>query len=268
MSGAALAAALAAGAAAQGLPTPPTGYAAVEEPVKPPVVALYSRPVWEGEVLLGLERHEKVDGAPSLEAFARQLGAPWGPVKRRRGGRSFQVYEDIVIESFVRPLPAEDPHASVLGSDIAPARLSLFERRRFPPGGDAYRLQRCRERGAWSVLKGYRRALARGAAAEEVRAVLDGASSDLLAACLGKRALAAMRAGEPVKDIPKPSMYRLRIMARDEWAHGAERLLERESVHLRDAPDAIWAVRYRAPERVYRRHREDFLDFAAGLQLP
>lgn len=251
--------------AAEPLLPPPTGYAAVED-AKPPVVALFSKELWDGEATLAVERHDKQDGEPGLEAFVRQLGAPSSPRRRKADGRVFALHEGIPVESVVRRLPEQDPYAQALGSDIPPPRLSVFEKRRFAPGGDAYKLYRCREKGAWGLLRDYRRARELGRGAEYALQRLSGGA--LVPICFGKALWGRMQRGEAVEDVPEPWMARLRVMARDEWATGAVRRAELETVYVKDTPEAIWAVRYRAPERSYETHQDEFLGFLAGLRLP
>jgi hypothetical protein len=61
----------------------------------------------------------------------------------------------------------------------------------------------------------------------------------------------------------KPSLYRLRLMAREEWAYGASMKVEREAVHLRDAPGGFYALRLRAPKDRFAEELPGFLRFAA-----
>ena len=249
--------------AAEPLIPPPTGYVRADD-ARPPVVAMFSKTLWDGEATFTVERHEKKDGGPALEAFVRQLGAPAGPTRRKVGRQVFTLYEEIPLETVLRRLGEQDPYAAVLGSD-EPPRLSFLERRRFAVGGEAYRLYRCREKDAWDKLHDYGRAQELGRGAEHAHRL---AAEGLMPVCFGNATWGRMQRGEPVEDIPKPSGYRLRIMARDEWATGAVRRPELESVYVHDAPDAIWAVRYRVPERAQKKYRGEFLGFLAGLTLP
>ncbi len=57
-------------------------------------------------------------------------------------------------------------------------------------------------------------------------------------------------------------MYRLRILARDEWRHGAARRVERECVHLMDWEGGFLALRFRSPRDTYR---QEFASFEAFL---
>lgn len=240
------------------LPGPPTGYVAAEPPARSPVLALYTRSVWDGEVTISVERHPKQDGSPTVEAFLRQLGGKTA----KRG--ELEVIEDVPLESFPRRISEEDPYAAELGSEDPPD-LGFFERRTFPIGGEAYRLYRCRRHAAWELLEAYRKALEEGKAAAFAATELAGNRPGVVSGCFGKASLAAMRRGEAVEDVPKPSMAQLRLMAREEWSFGAVRRLERESLHVLDSADAITVVRYRAPERVYRRDEGDFLRLIGRL---
>ncbi|MBI5202330.1 MAG: hypothetical protein HY925_12140 [Elusimicrobia bacterium] len=251
-------------ALAEPLLPPPTGYARADD-VRPPVLAQFSKTLWDGEVSFTVERHERKDGDPTLESFVRQLGAPAGPTRRKAKGKVFALYEEIPIETVLRRLPEQDPYAQSLGAAVPPPRLSFLESRRFHPGGEAYRLYRCRERGAWSRLNAYRDAVELGRGAEFARRL---EADGLMPVCFGNGIWNRMQRGEAIEEIPKPSGYRLRIMARDEWATGAVRRPELETVWIHDSPDAIWAVRCRVPERAHKKYRGDFLSFLAGLSLP
>jgi hypothetical protein len=61
-------------------------------------------------------------------------------------------------------------------------------------------------------------------------------------------------------------MYRLRIMAREEWTYGASKKVESECVHVRPAGDGFYALRFRAPKPDYESERAVFDRFLLGFQ--
>ncbi|MFH1726162.1 MAG: hypothetical protein ABII00_16255 [Elusimicrobiota bacterium] len=249
----------------------PEGYRRSEGRLTAPVVAVFSKDVYEGEAAIVVERYSEADGnAVSKESFLRNLNPRPGEVSLGRhsiGGRSFEVYHGIEFTSFDRRIQPNDPYADALGAAIRPPRLSLFERRRFPPGGNAYRLYRCRKLGAWGLLGDYRRLRAKERL-EEFQAEHGGRGDRrLLATCFGSTVAWAVAQGETVPRIPKPSRRRLRIMAREEWTHGASRRVERECVHLRDIPGGFLVLRFRAARHSFRREHEAFETFLSLLSL-
>ena len=244
----------------------PAGYQAVGT-VSAPIVAFYAKRLYDGEAALIVERYLKEQGA-DIGAFVRNLNFNERPrLKRRRiGGKTFEIYEGLSLESVTRVIPASDPYADALGNG-PPPRLSLFESHRFLAGGEAYRLYRCRKVGAWGVLGRYRRMKEKG---EDLFSFMskdfDALTRNRVAACFGSGVLLAMSKWEEVPDFPKPSLYRLRIIARQEWATGAASRAESECIHIRPVPDGFYAVRFRAPEADFARERAAFDEFILGFE--
>ena len=244
----------------------PVGYQAVGL-VSAPIVAFYAKRLYDGEAALIVERYPREQGA-DIGAFVRNLNFNERPrlVRRRIGGKTFEVYEGLSLESFVRVIPPSDPYADVLGGG-PPPRLSLFETHRFLSGGEAYRLYRCRESGAWGVLRSYRRLKEKDEVLFSFMSKdMDSLTRRRIAACFGPGILLAMSKAEDVPDFPKPSLYRLRMMARRERATGAASRKESECVHIRPVPDGFYAVRFRAPEADFARERAAFDEFLAGFE--
>lgn len=241
----------------------PEGYARMEGRLNAPVAAIFTKPVHGGEASLIVERYggewgEELD----RESFLRNL-TPAGqapPAGRHAlAGREFLVYHGLDFERYTHAVQAGDPYADYLGRRYPPPRLSLFENRRFAPGGQAYRLYRCRKLGAWGMLADYNRALRSGRLGE-FRRELQPADRRVLAACFGNHTLLLMETGKPAKAPPKPSLYKLRAIAREEWTMGASRSVERECVSLIDLPAGFLALRLRAP-------RHAFADEHAAFEL-
>ncbi|MFA5139972.1 MAG: hypothetical protein WC728_12135 [Elusimicrobiota bacterium] len=234
-----------------------------------PVAAMFIRTLPGGEADIVVERYtESADGI-SVKTFAENLGPKESArflTRHKVGDRTLEAYHGMDFESYARQISSEDPYSDSLGTGISPPRLSLLENRRFPKGGDAYRLYRCRKLGAWGILADYRRGLKKGQAAGSFWEGLPVADRRIVAACFGQAAAAAMRGGGEPPETAKPSRYRLRIMARDEWTHGAARLVERECVHIRPAQDGFWAVRLRAPRADFARAHEAFETFLGSFE--
>lgn len=245
---------------------PPPGYQQAAA-IAPPIVAYYSKRLYDGEAALMVERYKEADGA-DLGLFLRNLGLGPDPkpVKRKAGGAAFEVYEGLQVESFTRLITPEDPYSDALGTG-RPPRLSLFESARFPKGGEAYRFYRCRKLGAWGVLSRYRKLRARGEDLYPFETKeLDTPTRKILAACFGQGLLYAMTQGQEVPDVPKPSGYRLKIMAREEWAYGASKKVELECVHVRPVPGGFYVLRLRAPKSDFKAERPAFDRFMAAFQ--
>jgi hypothetical protein len=247
----------------------PQGYARAEGGGLP-VAAMFVRTLPGGEADIVVERYtESVDGI-GAETFAENLGPKESArflTLHKAGGKTLEAYHGMDFESYARQIPVDDPYSDSLGKSIAPPRLSLLEGRRFPKGGDAYRLYRCRKLGAWAILADYRRARGKGqAAGGSFWERLPPADRGIAAACFGRHAAAAMRDGAEAPEAAKPSRYRLRIMARDEWLHGAARVVDRECVHIRQAPDGFWAVRLRAPRPAFAREHKAFESFLGSFE--
>ncbi|HAH07221.1 MAG TPA: hypothetical protein DCM05_11985 [Elusimicrobia bacterium] len=245
---------------------PPPGYQQAAA-ISPPILAYYSKRLYDGEAVLMVERYFEADGT-DLGAFLRNLGLGPDPkpVKRKAEGKVFEVYEGLKVESFTRIITPEDLYADALGSG-KPPRLSLFESARFPVGGEAYRFYRCRKLGAWGVLARYRRLRAKGEDLYKFETQeLDTATRKVLSACFGQGFLYAMTQGQEVPDVPKPSGYRLKIMAREEWAYGASKKVELECVHLRPVAGGFYVLRFRAPKSDFKAERAAFDRFLAAFQ--
>jgi len=261
------AAALSSSAAAPALWAPaPEGYQAAG-PVSAPVVAFYAKRLYDGEADIIVERYLKAEGA-DIEVFTRNLESGVRPrlERRRIGDKTFELYEGLSLESFVRVLPPFDPYAGALGGG-PPPRLSLFESHRFLAGGEAYRLYRCRKEGAWTLLRRYRRLREKG---DDLYPFFNKDLNPLararFEACFGAGVLLAISKGEDVPDFPKPSLYKLRNMARREWATGAASRMESECVHIRPLSDGFYALRFRAPEADFARERAAFDEFLRSFE--
>jgi len=239
-------------AAAEGKPplfraAVPAGYAVSDGLMGAPVAAIMTKAMPDGEVAVTVELYGEADGGLDPESFVRRLspGTPPAPGRHVVDGKSFEVYHGIDFESFSRRIQVDDPHKASLGTITLPG-LSPLGRRKFPVGGDAYRLYRCRKLGAWGMLGDYRRAQRRG----EGKGFFDRLGTQdrrVLSACFGRTAVAAMEAGSPPPRVRKPAVRELRLMARDEWTHGASRRVERECVHIRPVPGGFFVLRLRAP---------------------
>lgn len=250
----------------------PKGYRRATGRLMRPVEAIFTRGLFSGEASIVVERYGDGDGV-SRESFLRNLVPAGGDKKASDwrtehavGSKKIGVHHGMEFESFTRRIPPFDPFSDFLGGAFRPPRLSLFERRRFPVGGEAYRLHRCRKHGAWGLLKGYRRARRRGRAKEYFWKKLQRGQRLIIATCFGRGALLAMERGDEAPYAPKPTRYRLRIMARDEWAHGASRLVERECILLRDVENGFLVLRFRAPRAEFRREHAVFETFIASFE--
>ncbi|MBI5243505.1 MAG: hypothetical protein HY922_07445 [Elusimicrobia bacterium] len=236
--------------------------------ISAPVIAYYSKRLYDGEAALIVERYWTAEGA-EIGAFARNLGLGENPKPKRRriDGKAFDVYEGITTESYTRVVPPADPYSDSLGSKPPPPRLSFLESHRFQIGGEAYRLYRCRKQGAWRLLSRYRRLRSKGEDLYPFQAKeLDTAARKLVSACFGQGVLLAMSRGDEAPDIPKPSGYRLRLMARQEWDTGASSRVELECVHVRPAAGGFFVVRFRAPKAEFSSERAAFNRFLSSFQ--
>lgn len=244
----------------------PHGYRKVEGRLAAPVLAMMTKRVYGGEAAIIVERYpdsgpEAVDKA----AFLRNLGAEDGtppPKEIIIDGKPFSVYPNLEYVRYVGRISAGDPYGDSLGTTLRPPRLSLIERRRFLPGGEAFRLYRCRRLRAWGILGDYRRLRRKNRLGKFHRSGFGRMERRLVATCFGRTVLFSIQTGRPVHKIPRPSMYRLRILARDEWRHGAARRVERECLHLADWKGGFLALRFRAPRDSYR---AEFASFTAFL---
>jgi len=247
----------------------PSGYKRSEARLTGSMTAMFHQPLFGGgEAAISVESYTdgSVDRAAFVQNLIRDVDAP-KPSKHEVGGKEFPVYHDLEFVSYGRRIGPDDLFSGSLGTWIKPPRLSWFEGRRFPPGGDAYRLYRCKKRGAWGVLGDYRRALKKKGEVDKFRMKMRNTrDGKLLSPCFGKTVLMAISDSEPVPKIPKPSMYRLRIMARDEWHHGASRNVDRECVHIRDIPGGFMVLRFRAPRAHFKSEHERFLTFLGSFQ--
>ena len=247
----------------------PQGYTRSDGRFSAPLVEFLHRPVYGGEASIMLERYREADGAPDRESFARNLH-PSRPVPTLRefAQKKLAVYHDLRFESYTRRISTSDPYADVRGEDIAPPRLDPLGKRRFPKGGDAFRLHRCKKKGAWAILTDQTRArvgLEKGSPEPKPISPRD---RSLLATCFGRGVLEHLEKGEPYGSIPKPSLSRLRLMATDEWEHGAARRIERECVHLRPTQDGYAVIRFRAPDHAFDDQHAAFELFLGSLTVP
>ncbi|MFH2202376.1 MAG: hypothetical protein ABIJ96_04635 [Elusimicrobiota bacterium] len=234
-----------------------------------PVLAVFSKTLRVGEAAILVERYSAADGsAADKELFLRNL-APAGETPRETrhkvGALEFPVRHGLEFVRFTRRIGSGDPYSDYLGAHFPPPRLSLFERRRFLVGGEAYRLYRCRRLDAWGMLGDYRRMRRKKRLGEHQRVSLRSTERKIIAACFGREVIMAVGRGDEVPRIPKPSMYRLRIMAREERAHGAVRSVEHECVHLRAIEDGFLVLRFRAPAASFKREHAAFETFLGSL---
>lgn len=227
-----------------------------------PVIAMFVKKVYRGEAAMLVERYTEADGnAVDRDTFLRNLSPTKKPAPVRRhtiGSKSFTVRHGIDFTVTTRRIPPGDPYVDYLGSHYKPPRLGFLERRRFLRGGEAYRLYRCRRLYAWGILRDYRRARAKEKLHQFFRISLTRADRRIITACFGRTVIVAVSRGDPVHKIAKPSMYRLRIMAREERATGAVRRTERECIHLMDIPGGFLILRYRAPRDQFSREHSAF----------
>jgi hypothetical protein len=244
----------------------PEGYRPIDADLNPPVISILVKTIYCGESSITVERYAGTDDPPIEKgSFLRSLSPrpeTFLRTHRLRAGDA-EAYHGIPVESFSRPLPPADPFADTLGG-APPPRLSIFESRRFPRGGDAYRLYRCRKQGAWGLWADYRAAQGKGRGREFFTA-LPAEDRRLLGTCFGQTVLSAMQEGSRTQALSKPSMYRLRIMARDEWVHGASRVMDRECLVLRDLPDGFLVLRLRAPSAAFDSEHSAFERFLASF---
>ncbi|OGR60635.1 MAG: hypothetical protein A2X36_04845 [Elusimicrobia bacterium GWA2_69_24] len=237
--------------------------------VSEPVLLMIAKEVYGGEAAVVVERYAVQDGnAVDKETFIKNLlpdQREVRPVQHTIGGQTFSVYHGLDFTFYDRRIGPGDPYSDALAGSIQPPKLSWLEGRRFPIGGEAYKLYRCRRLGAWDVLGDYRRALASGKVEDFLSKIRGSTDGKLIAPCFGRTVMHAVAERQPVPKIQKPSMARLRIMARDEWAHGAARRLERECLHLRDVPGGFLVLRFRAPKDAFKREHAAFEAFLEGL---
>jgi hypothetical protein len=245
----------------------PEGYRTSEGSLHSPVIALFSKEVYGGEASIVVERYTEADGnATDQELFWRNLaGKGNAPSAHKIGEKNFSVRHDLRFERSVRRISPGDPYADYLGTGHAPPRLSLVEKRRFLVGGDAYRLYRCRKLSAWGILADYRRARDKKRLSEFFQNSLKASDRKILSACFGKTVLMSIGRGEAIPDIPKPGMYRLKIMAREERDGLTVRMIERECVYVTDVAGGFAVVRLRAPESQFKAEHKAFETFLASF---
>ncbi|MEE8425333.1 MAG: hypothetical protein V3S11_05870 [Elusimicrobiota bacterium] len=241
----------------------PHGYRKADGRLTAPILAMMTKPVSGGEAAIIVEHYPDSAGQA---AFLRNLGAEGGtppPKEIAVDGKPFTVYPNLEYIRYVGLISAGDPYADSLGSTFRPPRLSVIERRRFLTGGEAFRLYRCRRLRAWGILGDYRRLRRKNRLGEFHGLGFGPPRRKIVATCFGRSVLFAIQTGKNIPKIPKPSMYRLRILARDEWRHGASRRVERECIHLRDWKGGFLVLRFRAPRDAYR---SEFASFEAFLE--
>ena len=250
----------------------PTGYSATQGALRLPMAGIYLKRLPEGESALIVEVYRSTEGpAPDREAFLRDLEGGKGrlpsPSRRKAGGREFDVYDGLEVESFTRRISPLDPHSQSLGRTPPPPKLGWFDQRRFPQGGQAYKLFRCRKVGAWDLLSRYNRLREAG---EDLFGfhmnTLGDRERGMVAACFGHAVLQEMLRGAPMPPLPMPGMSRLKAMAKEEWEHGASRVREREIVHLRPVPGGFFVLRLRAPKDSFSQELPAFDRFLAGFE--
>lgn len=246
----------------------PLDYTASEGTLLAPVEAVLRRDTAFGESAIVVERYGQAWGTNlSREAFTAHLveGRPPKASEHPVAGRSFTVYHDLRFTVSDRRIDNDDPWAGILGQHWLPPKLSAVEGRRFPVGGEAYRLHRCLKLRAWDVLGDYRRAQA-GGTLEAFRQSHPAEERRLVSTCFGNAVAHAVAEGRTVPRIPKPSRGRLRSMARVEWERGVVTRTERECVALLDAPGGFWVLRLRAPEMAFAAEHPAFLAFLASFK--
>lgn len=250
----------------------PTGYAATQAALRLPMAGMYVKRLPEGESALIVEVYRTAEGtgvdqAQFLRGLSGKASSPPSPSRRRAGEHEFDVYDGLEVESFTRRIAPMDPHSQVLGQTPPPPRLGLLDERRFPPGGEAYKLYRCRKLGAWDLLSQYRRMREAGEDLFGFRMnTLGDRARGMVAACFGHAILQDMLNAAPVPSLPMPGMSRLRAMAREEWEHGASRVREGEIVHLRQVPGGFFVLRLRAPKESFEHELPAFDRFLAGFE--
>ena len=247
----------------------PTGYTRTQGRLSLPLVEILRRNVYWGETSISIEYYNETDGAPAFDSFARSLHPKKPePTQREIGGKTLSAYHDLRFSSYARRISVQDAYADVLGTHHRPPRLDPIGKRRFPKGGDAYRLHRCKKVGAWRILGEQSRlriGLKKGDA-EPKR--MTRRERRIFATCFGRVSLVRLLAGEAVGSIPKPSLSRLRLMAKDEWDYGARRRIDRECVHLRRLKDGYAAIRFRAPDHAFDGQHAAWELFLGSLTLP
>lgn len=247
----------------------PEGYARSGGRFSAPLVEFLQRPVYDGEASIALELYREDGGAATLASFKRGLHPDKPePSMRAFGDRTLEVFHDLRFESYARRIPTADPYADVLGTQIAPPRLDPLGKRRFPKGGDAYRLHRCKKVGAWGMLADQTRARVGRQKGDPEPEPIKPRERGILATCFGRSILEHLEKGEPYGAIPKPGLSRLRLMASDEWEHGAARRIERECVHIRPTKSGYAVVRFRAPDAAFEEQHAAFELFLATLVVP
>jgi hypothetical protein len=247
----------------------PKGYARTEGRLSAPVVEFIRREVYDGEASITIERYREEDGAPAVDAYAKSLHptSP-APASREIDGKAYAVYHDLRFESYARRIPLGDPYADALGTKIRQPKLDPTGKRRFPKGGDAYRLHRCKKVGAWGILADQTRARVGLEKGDPEPKPMKPRERGILATCFGRVVVERLRRGEPYGNIPKPSLSRLRLMAKDEWEKGAARRVERECVHLRKTRDGFAVVRFRTPDHAFEDQHAAWELFLSALTIP
>ena len=247
----------------------PNGYEATKGRLSAPMIEFLRREVYWGEASISIERYSEKDGAPALDSFTRSLHpSKPSPTHREIGGKTVSVFHDLRFESYARRISNQDAYADSLGSKIRPPKLDPTGKRRFPKGGDAYRLHRCKKVGAWAILADAKRAyLGRKPGDPEPKRMMR-QDRKIFSACFGTTIMKRLWAGEPVGAIPKPSSGSLKMMAKDEWEHGAARRIDRECVHLRKLRDGFAAIRFRAPDHAFDGQHAAWELFLSSLTIP
>lgn len=227
----------------------------------------------ETGILLRVERYEK-GGRLSLprDRFVSQLlHGIENPVigAAKVSGAGAEVFKDIPMGYVRRRLPDHDPYWRVLGHDTPP-RLGFFSLTRFHFGGEAHKRWRCKRWGVWKQLAQYEALREKPAELAEFKqsylelrdpryANTVGDFPERWRTCVGWEALQTMRAGESVaRWLREPTLRELRRMARAEQGEAAEFVGERMSVAVVPYAGGYYALRYRAPEELYKKHYARF----------
>lgn len=237
----------------------PEGYRPVAGRLGAPMAAMLRKEVYGGEAVLLVERYSRSENTWTDRARLLRELDPAGA----HAGKGREALHGLLLTRFTPRLSSEDPYANDLGR-AEPPRLGLGDAR-FPKGGQAFRLYRCRRLGAWRPLDRYRRARRRGRL-EEFLQGLPAARRKIVTACFGHAVIHAMEAGAPVPDIPRPSHGALKEMAREERERGAVRTVERECVHTTDLPDGFLVARFRTPEASFELEHPAFELFLSAFE--
>lgn len=219
---------------------PPEGWAADDQWFRQVPYAEFRAGGDPPERRLSVERYRKDDPLrltpKMLIANLGDDGAAPKTLRRRIGRRTVSVYQ---VER--RPPPPRRPDADEDFEALGPGKPGIRSK-----------LERCKARGAWPLLKAYANARGDPERLELFRRIHLGVDRQrgMIAACLGPQALGAMEQGLPAWAGPEPDEAEIARLERLEREPAAPQ--EVQAVSIVEDKDRFYVLRFTASTAAYQ----------------